>query len=120
MDRCSNNLENIIEFFSIDSNRIKKEYFKDKDDKIQGLYIEYYFNGNKFLEAEYKDSKLNGSYKKYYIHGDLEVDGEYENGKKSGIFTYHISNMFYTKYFIKDIEVQETDYKKFLIMKRIK
>jgi antitoxin component YwqK of YwqJK toxin-antitoxin module len=116
----NNNLENIIEFFSSDSGRVKKDYFKDKNNKIQGLYVEYYFNENKFLEAEYLDGKLNGFYKKYYIHGGLEVEGEYENGKKSGIFIYHFNNMFYTKYFIKDIEVQETDYKKFLIIKRIK
>lgn len=113
-------LEKIIEFFTIESNKIKKEYFKDKSGNIQGNYLEYYFNGNKFLEAEYKDNKLNGIYKKYNIQGVIECDGEYVMGRKNGVFTYYFMNAFYTKHFIKDIEVNEEDYKKFLVRKRLK
>jgi len=42
--------------------------------KLDGKYIEYYKNGNKKIEKNYKDGKLNGTYTKYYKIGNKKLE----------------------------------------------
>jgi antitoxin component YwqK of YwqJK toxin-antitoxin module len=49
--------------------------------------IEYWDNGNKRTESQYKNGELNGLTKMYHPDGSLSVESYYKNGKLDGVFT---------------------------------
>jgi antitoxin component YwqK of YwqJK toxin-antitoxin module len=74
-------------------NGLYREYFENgninkkcmcKDDKINGKNKEYYENGKLKIDSNYKDGKIDGEYKLYYENGKLEMDSNYKDGKING------------------------------------
>jgi uncharacterized protein len=55
-----------------------------KNSEIQGLKKTWYYNGILALEEEYKDGKRNGFYRKYTNRGFLEMEAQYADGKQIG------------------------------------
>ena len=49
--------------------------------------IEYWDNGNKRTESQYKNGELNGLTKMYHPDGSVHVESYYKNGKLDGVFT---------------------------------
>ena len=48
---------------------------------------EWYDNGIKEFEIQYKDSVPHGKIKRWTVLGDVALDGEYKNGKREGTWT---------------------------------
>ena len=57
-------------------------------EKMNGLFQEYYSDGELKFEGEYLNGKRNGKGKEYYskkyFNNDLEFEGEYLNGERNG------------------------------------
>ena len=52
-----------------------------KDGKEEGLWKEYYDNGQVFEEIPYKDGKKEGMWRRYYYrNGQLETEGKFKYG----------------------------------------
>lgn len=68
--------------------------YKDKDEnyKRTGKWTEWYENGQKKDECEYKDGKLNGSMVKWYKTGQKEAESEYKDGKFNGKWVMWFKN----------------------------
>jgi antitoxin component YwqK of YwqJK toxin-antitoxin module len=62
--------------------RAKKTY---KNGKLNGLYEEWYFDGNLFIRCEYKDGKFNGLYQSWHPNGQLYRNYNYKNGELNDI-----------------------------------
>ena len=74
--------------------------------KMDGLWIYYHYNGNKWGEGSYKngdgldiqyygDFPINGRVGKwtfYYVTGQKEAEGYYKNGTEDGLFTLWYDN----------------------------
>ena len=56
------------------------------DGQLEGLRIQYFQNGNKRTEKNYKDSYPHGTAKEFYENGELKQIGEFVNNKESGIW----------------------------------
>ena|GEM_PF-5157932 len=54
----------------------------------------FYENGNKQSSSEcgYKGELGNGVYLEWYKDGNLKIEGHYVKGKKNGLWTYYYSN----------------------------
>ena len=63
----------------------EKESFKLLQSKV-------FKNNILILEENYKDEKLNGIYKQYYDNGSIWRTGQYENGKVIGKFVEYREN----------------------------
>ena len=50
-------------------------------------YVEFYDNGNKRIEVEYKNSIKHGSSKSWYVSGQIEEQATFIDGKLDGEFT---------------------------------
>lgn len=61
---------------------IEKTY---KDGKLDGLYREWYPNGQLFYEKTYKDGQLDGLYRRWYSNGQLWDECTFKDGKLDGI-----------------------------------
>ncbi|MBL4753351.1 MAG: tetratricopeptide repeat protein [Flavobacteriales bacterium] len=59
------------------------------DGQLEGLRIQYFLNGNKRTEKNYKDSYPHGTAKEFYENGTLKQVGEFVNNKESGIWTIY-------------------------------
>jgi len=53
--------------------------------RLDGLFIDYYENGNIFSEYFYVQGKKNGEFKEFYPNGALKLRGYYYNDVLSGI-----------------------------------
>jgi antitoxin component YwqK of YwqJK toxin-antitoxin module len=60
--------------------------------KLEGLRIQYYPNGKKETEKEYKGSYPHGKAKEFYENGTLEKEGEFINNKEHGTWTLYHAN----------------------------
>ena len=58
-----------------------------KDSSLNGLQTNYYDNGHKKLEANYKDGDLEGKSTFWYENGHIEAEMNYKNNKKEGKWT---------------------------------
>ena len=47
---------------------------------MDGLYKNYYKNGNLRLRGNYKDDLLHGLWKRYYENGQLMEEGNFKDG----------------------------------------
>ena len=109
---CNSNLETVEtvnEFgYKIKYQRSKKDFAK------QGLYTEFYPNGEKYEEANYVNDTLHGERKKYYESGAIElienysmgaIDAEfkryYEDGalQQEGLYKEHVAVGEWKKYY---------------------
>ena len=57
-----------------------------------GKYIEWWDNGNKFYEKEFKDGRIEGKWIVWYEGGTTRCEGEYKNGKEEGKHTEWYEN----------------------------
>jgi hypothetical protein len=64
---------------------IKKDVITYKNNKLNGLYIEYYSNGNKKIEGTFKDNLRTGSWEAWKKDGTLVLSRIY---KKSKVIKY--------------------------------
>ncbi|SIS40038.1 Antitoxin component YwqK of the YwqJK toxin-antitoxin module [Zobellia uliginosa] len=69
---------------------IKTRHTPYDDGRLQGVDITYNFNtGNKYVEKEYKDGIVDGIYKEYYPNGELATEGQYVKGQREGKWKYY-------------------------------
>lgn len=61
-------------------------------DKTNGRYIEYYENGQKFSEKNYKGEKMDGKQKWWYVNGKKYYEVYYKDGKMDGKEENYFSN----------------------------
>lgn len=57
-----------------------------KDDKVEGLSLDYHDNGLMYVSASYKNSELQGLKKTWYYNGILALEEEYKDGKRNGLY----------------------------------
>ena len=82
-DEVASIFRNGTSFYNNDTNSIK-EIYTYKNYKLEGLYQEYFENGNIRLEIEYKDGIKNGFWKKYFRQGGLMYEINYIDDKYDG------------------------------------
>ena len=70
-------MEYVIHIIKMVNSNIKSNCI---DGKLNGLYQEYYENGNKKIECNYIDNILNGLYQEYYENGNKKIECNYELG----------------------------------------
>jgi len=58
---------------------IRQEYFI-LNNKKEGIYKSYHYNGQLWKEVNYIDDKKNGIYKSYHENGQLEEEVNYIDG----------------------------------------
>ena len=54
-----------------------------------GLYQEFYENGNVASEGLYHEGLEEGAWKDYHENGNLAAEGNYSKGKETGIWRYY-------------------------------
>ena len=59
-----------------------------KDNELDGKYIEWYENGQKSSEVTYKDGEPHGDWTEWYDNGRREREGIYKDGELVQKFTY--------------------------------
>lgn len=68
-----------------------------KNDKKDGLFISYDFDGNILTEINYKNDKINGEFKTYYSSGSyrrkLQSNFNYKDGIRDGNFISYIDGI---------------------------
>ena len=84
---CKNDHEIIKEYD--ENGKLKWEIPMTSDHKKDGILIEYYPNGAKRNEIEYKANIQNGIKIGYYENGKKKYQGYYINGMKDSIWTYY-------------------------------
>ncbi len=85
------NGENIKTYFY--NTNILESIVNYKDNLKYGVYIEYYQNGKKSIEANYKQGIYDGIVKKYDENGLLTSNEYYVEGKYNGIQSYYINGI---------------------------
>lgn len=60
--------------------------------QLEGLRIQYFLNGNKQTEKNYKNAYPHGTAKEFYKNGTLKQTGDFVNNKESGIWTIYYSS----------------------------
>lgn len=63
--------------------KVRQNY---KEGKENGLYQSWYSNGQSSMRCTYKDGKLEGDYKRWWNNGELGSRIEYENNKVNGVY----------------------------------
>jgi antitoxin component YwqK of YwqJK toxin-antitoxin module len=84
-EKTPSHLELVINYWDIDDTTTKKKiYFLNKDGELEGLYQEFYTNGNLWRESTYKEGKREGLEKVFYANGGLHISRMYQNDKLHG------------------------------------
>ena len=96
--------------------KLKRVYGVDDNGVKQGKSIEYYQNGEKIYETNFKDGKEDGEIIVYEKNSTVKYRGEHKNGKRHGVWIY-ISGK---KYYINGKECNQEDYKLYLVRTRLK
>ena len=78
-------------YYDLKKTKLKEEYFINAGKK-EGIYKEYYENGQLCVEVNYINGTMNGIYKLYYENGQLWEEMNYIDGKINGIFKSYYSN----------------------------
>jgi antitoxin component YwqK of YwqJK toxin-antitoxin module len=83
--------------------------------QLEGLRVQYFPNGNKRTEKNYKDAYPHGTAKEFYEDGTLKQVGDFVNNKESGIWIiyYPSSNKHVESTFIDGI--QQGEYKEYSV-----
>ena len=95
-----NNLKSVSQYLGIDFHGERIEYRDGKMDnkrtydnnKLNGIFIDYYTNGTIKEEGTYLNDKKNGLYKMYYENTNLKEESSYVDGYKSGNFKSYFTN----------------------------
>jgi antitoxin component YwqK of YwqJK toxin-antitoxin module len=75
--------------YHVDGKTVKERLLYDKG-KLHGQHVEYFTNGKKEREDEYRFGLLIGPFKTYYENGALQSEGEYKSNRLHGLFkAYH-------------------------------
>ena len=61
-------------------------------DTLDGVYREWYSNGQLKLEANYDNGKLDGSYLKWYTNGQKRLISRYVSNVRVGVYTEFFKN----------------------------
>ena len=73
--------------------RLSEKLIDEEDrDKKNGVYTEYYENGQKEFERIYKDGKRDGLQTNWFENGQKKEEGTYKDGKKDGKWTKWYEN----------------------------
>ncbi len=73
--------------------RYSRRLSEDKTKWIrEGLFTEYYQNGNIASTGLYDDGLENGHWIDYHENGQIAAEGDYVNGKESGKWSYYDEN----------------------------
>jgi len=59
---------------------------------LNGRRLDYYTNGVRSMESEWKHNRLHGSKKEYDRHGILRKDFFYQNGKREGLSRHYFED----------------------------
>ena len=71
-------------YYDNDEQKIKAEITYNENEKIEGIYTEYYENGSKKAVVEFEDGVMNGDAFLYYDSGNIKIEGKYKDGNKEG------------------------------------
>jgi|TARA_B100001964_G_scaffold226570_1_gene275606 antitoxin component YwqK of YwqJK toxin-antitoxin module len=75
-----------------DNGQVKSEGMKlNNGDKV-GKWVYFYENGDVLKEEEYKNGKLNGLFRQFFPNGNISVGGSYKDGLKTGPWLYNKEN----------------------------
>ena len=73
-----------IEYYSDGQKQLEQNY---KNGKLEGLETTWYESGKKKSEKFFKNDKLEGLSIVWHENGQKEVERNYKNGKEDGVFT---------------------------------
>ena len=74
-----------------------------KDGKRDGLYRQWYENGQLWYEINYKDDKQDGLLRQWYENGQLETENYYKDGKSDGLGRgWYTNGQLFGEYYYKD------------------
>jgi antitoxin component YwqK of YwqJK toxin-antitoxin module len=62
-------------------------YLPNEETPFNGRAEDFYWTGQKKLEANYKDGKLDGLWTLWYINGQKKREGNSKDGKEDGLWT---------------------------------
>lgn len=65
---------------------IKKIISKERNGKRDGIFIEYFENGNKRYVESYRNGEKDGKFTEYFENKDKRTVERYKNGKLDGLF----------------------------------
>ena len=96
-----------------DNGILKSEFEKNDNGQLDGIYREYYENGQLKLECTYKNGQLEGIAKEYYKNNQLSCEYNFRDGKLDGLCKeYYESGKIKEEYYCKDGKFEGT-YKKY-------
>ena len=96
-----------------DDGILKSEFEKNDNGQLDGIYREYYENGQLKLECTYKNGQLEGIAKEYYKNNQLSCEYNFKNGQLDGLCKeYYESGKIKEEYYCKNGEFEGT-YKKY-------
>ncbi len=70
----------------------KEEEVEYRNGKLHGKFTSWYESGQKEGEHEYRNGKLHGKLTLWYENGTEKFEGEYRNGKRHGKLTLWYEN----------------------------
>jgi len=70
----------------------KKEEINYKNGKRDGLYTQWYENGQKEYEFTYKDDEEDGLFTSWYENGQKKYERTFKDGKEDGLYTQWYEN----------------------------
>ena len=86
-----------------DDGILKSEFEKNDNGQLDGIYREYYENGQLKLECTYKNGQLEGIAKEYYKNNQLSCEYNFRDGKLDGLCKeYYESGKIKEEYYCKD------------------
>ncbi len=71
-------------YYDSDEQNLKANIIFNENEKIEGVYTEYYANGSKKAVLEFENGTLNGDAFFYYDSGNIKIEGKYYKGNKEG------------------------------------
>ena len=78
----------VKEFDGSDGDRYVRRKGKIKNGKEDGLWTQWYENGQKSIEVTYKNGKENGLWIGWYKNGQKNNEGNFKDGKRDSLWTY--------------------------------
>ena len=78
-----------IFYYDSEEKTIRAEMTFNENEKIEGIYTEYYENGEKKAVLELENGILNGDASFYYDSGVIKMEGSYKKGEKKGKWKYY-------------------------------
>jgi len=83
---------------TIENDSLLLKRFNYKNNKLNGLYEEWYENGQRSKRCNYKNNKLHGLYEFWYLNGQLAEKYLYKKDRKHGLFEqWYSSGQLWTK-----------------------